>query len=106
MCSGKQSSSGVSAFAGSLVNRHHAAHVQRAFAIFVIARENFELGMQHAEFAGVAVELDLAVERDLHAFSQHVGEISPVEPLAEQRGARRIGKARFEHSEIAAFESG
>ncbi len=54
----------------------------------------------------VAVELDFAEQRHLHAFGEHVGEIAAVEPFAHQDGARGIGEARFEQSQVAALEAG
>ena len=92
--------------ADGLIDGDHSADVQGGVAVIVVAREDFEFRVQHGEFARVAVELDLAEERHLHAFGQHVGEISAVEPLAHQDGARGIREAGFEHAQVAAPESG
>ena len=45
------------------------------------------------QLAGVAVELDLAEQRDLLPGREHVGEIAAVKPFADQDGARGIGEA-------------
>src|SRR5471030_1810246 len=93
-------------FAGGLIDGDDAAGVQRGLAIVIVARKDFEFGVEHGELAREAVELDLAEEGDLEAIAQHVGEIAAVEPLAEQDGAGGIGEAHFEEAQIAAAETG
>jgi hypothetical protein len=90
----------------AFVDGDDAAHMQRGFAVFIVAREDFELGVQHGQVARVAVEFHLAEERHLHAFGEHVGQIAAVKPLARQRGARGIGEADFEQAQVAAVEAG
>ena len=91
--------------ARAFVDRHHAPHVQRGLALVLVAGENFELGMEHGEFAGIGVELHLAEERHLHPFGQHVRQVAAVEPLAHQDGARGVREAGFEHPQAAPLES-
>ena len=44
----------VVSLATAFVDGHHAAHVQRGFALVIVARENFELRVEHGELAGVS----------------------------------------------------
>ena len=80
--------------------------MQRGFAVFIVAREDFELGVQHGQLSRVAVEFDLAEEGHLHAFGEHVGQIAAVKPFARQRGARGIREAHLEQAQVAAAEAG
>ena len=122
MCSGRQSSSGASAsstrcmmvrstrvvsFADGLVDGHDAAHVQRGFAIVVVAGEDFEFGVQHGELAGVGVELHLAEERHLHALGAARWRDSRRGTICPRRMAREASVKRgFEHPQVAALEAG
>ena len=92
-------------FARAFVDRHDAPDVQRGLALVLVAGEDFELRVQHGEFAGIAIEFHLAEERHLHAFGQHVGQVAAMEPLAHQDGARGIGEAGFEHPQAAPLEA-
>ena len=82
-----------------LVDGHDAADVERGFAVFIVAGENFELGVQHGELARVAVELDLAEQREFDALGEHVRQVSAVKPFAHEDGARGIGEAGFEQAQ-------
>ncbi len=92
--------------AGGFVDGDDAAGVERGFAVLVVARQDLELGVEHGELAGIAVELHFAEERELHAFGEHIGEIAAVEPLADQDGAGGVGEAGFEQAEAAPLEAG
>ena len=91
--------------AGAFVDGHHAAHMQRGVALVVVSGEDLELGMQHGEFSGWAVELHLAEQGDAHARRELVGQVAAVEPLGHQDGARRIREAGFEQFQAVPIES-
>ena len=63
------------------IHRHHAAHVQRGFGVFIVLGEQFELGMQHGELAGVVVELDFSEKRQAPAGLESFRQILAVKPL-------------------------
>ena len=63
------------------------ADMERRIALFVVAAEELRFRMHHLQVAALGIELDLAEQRDARAGRQPVGQISPVEPLAEQDGA-------------------
>ncbi len=120
-CSGRWSSSGGTSFSdamdqdaqlprvhlsGGFVNGHDAPDMQRRIAVVLVAREQFGLRMHHLQFAAIAVELDLAEQSHAGAGRQTVGQISPVEPFAEQNGARGIGELGLEEPEVAPREAG
>ena len=92
-------------FGDGFVDGDDAAGVQRGLAIVILPRQDFELRVQHGQLARVAVELDLAEQREPHALGQHVGQIAAMEPFAHQDGARGVREARFEQPQVAAFET-
>ena len=77
----------VLTFPGGFIDRYDAAHVQCGVAFLIVSREELGLRMHHLQFAAVRVELDLAEEGDARSGREPVGQISAVEPLAEQDGA-------------------
>ena len=89
-----------------LIDRHHAADVQRGLRVVILAREDLEFRVQHGELAGKAVEFHLAVERHPHAFGKHIGQVAAVKPLAHQGDAGGIAEPRFEQPQAAAPEPG
>ena len=91
--------------AGALVDGHEAADVEGGFALVFIAGEDFELGVEHGEFARIGIELHFAEKGHLHAFGEDVGEVAAMKPLADEDGARGIGEAGFEQAQVAAFEA-
>ncbi len=92
--------------AGGFIDGDEAAGVERGFAVLVVARQGFELGVQHGELARIAVELHLAEEREFHAFGEHIGKVAAVEPFTHQDGPRGVREARFEEAEAAPLEAG
>ncbi len=79
--------------------------MEGGFALVFIAGEDFELGVEHGEFARIGIELHFAEKGHLHAFGEHIGEVAAMKPLAHEDGARGIGEAGFEQAQVAAFEA-
>ena len=74
-------------FRDAFIHRNHAAHVQRGVGIFIVIREQFELGVQHGQFTGVIVELDFAEKRQAPPRFKSLRQVLSVKPLGAQHGA-------------------
>ena len=91
--------------ARSFVDRDDPASVQGGIGIVVIAREQFGFGVHHEQFAAVIVEFDLPEEGHPCARRQAVGQISPVEPFAQDGGSRCIRELGLEQTQVAAAKT-
>ena len=93
-------------FARRLIDGHDAARVQGGIGLVVVAREVLQFGVHDLHLAPIAVELDLAEQRDTRAGQEPVRQVSSMEPLTEDDGARGVGELRFEQADIAPAHPG
>ncbi len=93
------------------IDRNDPPHMQCRIPVFILTAEELGFRMHDLQVAAPGIELDLAEQGDPRARREAVGKVSPVEPFAAQDGGldyrrRRIGKLRFEQSQVAAAEPG
>ena len=91
-------------FAGRLIDGDDAAGVQ-GIVLVVVGVHNFVVGMEDGELAGVAIELDLAEERDAAAGGEDLIQVAALEPLAHQPALRPVDESGFEKGQIATLQA-
>ena len=79
--------------------------MQRCVSIVLIAREDFDLGMQHGEIAAVAIELHLAEQRDPLPGFHAPRQMLPVKPFGHQQTAARVAELHLQQPDVLAAKA-